>query len=617
MRFTSRAQAGLLAYLTPYLIPTITCIGGLAFFHITFGRFFSMDGMIGHDYALALPALLDNYYWYLNNGLASPPWFSPGFCGGIPVFSDPQSTYFSVFQILTFITDPLRATYISIMLYAGLGCLGMYLFLRQILAISPESSALGAMLWLLNGFYSHRMIVGHLGFIGVALIPLVAWILIRKQDRMSGHFLSVVCASLLIASWVHSGLGTLLIPSALAVLGMFCIATIQGVSLGATYAKSFAAGIIAIGLSASKLTAAFSTMTQFPRSQYPLSGFGSIVDLLIAMSSAILLPSELTQEIAWPKVVNAFTYLPAHEWAFTLTPLPIALIMAGAVIWLYRSRKNVSHLISYPITIGESVHILMLLVVLAIPLAIQYHSPEWNAILKQTPILKSTSAPWRWMIIWLPIICMAAAISADYLLRNDKARTQATVAAIAFLGVWVWFEPRSYYEHQGYDPKPIVAAYRTANDASFRPRIEFIGHIQDNKGNVVVSANRNDLVTNRISQAYCYNPLFGYGLENLDLTNIGPGPVLDENNGSLNIKNPACYTFPEANACKPGDVFKAAQIKEAEKFVSYRKWDFRRSTSQDIADMITAISVAVVSVVAVLAAIGLLRRQPSRAIKDR
>lgn len=597
-----------------YLIPLLGCIFGLVFFELVFGNFFSAEGTIGHDYALALPTLLDSFYWYLNNGSFSPPWFTPGFCAGIPAFSDPQSGYFSVFQILTFLTDPLRAVHISILLYAGLGYIGMHLYARQTLRLSMASSSLAAGFWMLNGFYSHRMIVGHLGFIGVALIPLLAWLLIGKRSRMAVQMLATTCAGLLIATWVHSGLGSLLIPSALAVWGLIAIALLRGrTDWRGIYLRSLCAALLAAGLAASKLNAAFSTMAQFPRTQYPFPGFASVADLLVSTSSTILLPSELAQQIAGPNLVNGFIYIGAHEWAFTLTPLPVVLILAGYAVWLYRRVRQSQSVPSPTIRGARWLNGLILVGVLLTPLAIQFYSPEWNALLKQIPIIKSSVNPWRWMIIWLPLLCVGTGISVDFLFQSNSGRIKAMLMALAFLGFWIGLEPRGYYEHQGYDPKPVVNAYYEAREVSFSPRIDAIGHIQDKDGNILTPANRNDLVINRISQAFCYNPLFGYGLEKLDLKSIGPGPVMEETNGLLNIINPACYTFPSENGCKPGDAFKAADRPAAEDFVNYRHWNFRRSERQRIADAVSGLSIVIVLTLLIGGALSL----AAGAVKDR
>src|SRR3989338_4882337 len=81
-------------------------------YHLIFGKFFpTQKGTLGHDYAHVLPDLLDGYFWFTNNGLFEPFWFTPAFCGGQPQLADPASVYYSVAQLLTFILNPLTSLY--------------------------------------------------------------------------------------------------------------------------------------------------------------------------------------------------------------------------------------------------------------------------------------------------------------------------------------------------------------------------------------------------------------------------------------------------------------------------------------------------------------------------
>src|SRR3972149_9515337 len=82
----------------------------IAIHYLIFMQFFPNEhGKLGHDYAYNLPLLLDGYYWYLHNGFWSVPWFTPSFCGGMPLIANPATFYFSVPQFLTFFINPLTA----------------------------------------------------------------------------------------------------------------------------------------------------------------------------------------------------------------------------------------------------------------------------------------------------------------------------------------------------------------------------------------------------------------------------------------------------------------------------------------------------------------------------
>ena len=115
-----------------------------------------------------------------------------------------------------------------------------------------------------------------------------------------------------------------------------------------------------------------------------------------------------------------------------------------------------------------------------------------------------------------------------------------------------------------------------------------------------VPQDRNDDLARGYSQLLCYQPMFGYGLERLRFGALRPGPALDDlGDGTLNLKNPACYQFPGANGCTPGDHFRLDERAAAAGFLRYEPLRFRRPAWQQAADAAT-----LAALLAVLAALG-------------
>jgi hypothetical protein len=84
--------------------------------------------------------------------------------------------------------------------------------------------------------------------------------------------------------------------------------------------------------------------------------------------------------------------------------------------------------------------------------------------------------------------------------------------------------------------------------------------------------------------------VFGYGLETFPLQTLHLGGVMDEKDGLLNLKNPACMVFPAENGCKPGDHFKAGERPKATRFTSYKNFDFKLPVRQRVAIAVTLAS---------------------------
>jgi hypothetical protein len=68
--------------------------------------------------------------------------------------------------------------------------------------------------------------------------------------------------------------------------------------------------------------------------------------------------------------------------------------------------------------------------------------------------------------------------------------------------------------------------------------------------------------------------MFGYRMQVFKQGRLASGPVKQSLDGRLNLKNPACYVFPGANNCAPGEEFSVTQQTEAEAFAAYRPYHY-------------------------------------------
>jgi hypothetical protein len=558
-------------------------------YHLIFNSYFpNFLGKLGEDYSALLPALLDGYFWFKNNSLFDVPWFTPSFCGGQPYFADVQSSYYSVAQILTFFFDPLTSTYLSIILFAGIGFLGMYFLLRQIFNIGEKSAFLAASLFMFNGFYAHRMLIGHFGFQGFMLVPLIAFLLlsVAPVNAEKSKFVSVfntVFAGLLVSYWIQSGLTSLIIPASLAVLSIACLHLSNAGHWQIFLYRGLGAMLVALALSASKLVAGFAFMANFERSQYLLPGVNGLFETLkLIFTTLFLSPTEIEQ-IAIPKLNHMQWKLSRHEWEFGITFIPLLIIVVAWAQGLWTKVRSSFTTLKSP-SPQSLLALIVLVIILLIPLAINIYTPEWNALLKRTPLIKSSSALFRWWLIYIPIVIIYAAICLEKLTFLGKYHTHTVVAGVAVIIVLNLTQDRMYYDMQSYNGDPILQAYQKTTLNNISPEIHDIG-MNDQRNNALVSG---------ISQLRCYNPSFGYGLENLPVKTLHPGSVFEQTDGYLNLKNPACYVFPTENKCQPGDHFKIAQKAEAELFTHYKAFSFAVSTTQKIANLITELALVLV-----------------------
>jgi len=555
------------------LVP-LTGLVLLLCYHWIFAGFYpNANGTIGHDYAYFFPRLLDGYYWQLNNGAFTAQWFTPALCGGIPAFPNPQSLYFSVPQWLTFVVDPLRAVYATQLLFAAIGFGGFYLLLRHGFHTSRSGALLGGALFLFNGFFAHRMLVGHLTFHAFMLLPLIAFLLVcdnRQASRPRLFSLLLTCsAALLISYWVYSGMVHLILP---AVLVLVFTGLLHGVLHGRQvhfWGRLVAAGGLGIIIALPKLGASLAFLGNFERSSYALPGAETIGGLLrLTFEALFLTPADETAKA----VMNNMQWtLRRHELEYGVTLIPLLMLVVGAV---YVARAPTLRRRVRQIVVTHWSAIGALLLILLIPLALNYYQADWNALLKETPVLGNSSTLIRWLAIYPPVIILLAVLLFEKSTQALRSKNIVSALAIGAVIAISAMTDRDFYTDQPYQPNIITTAYHKASDTRQPPQIKRIFAFADQKGNILLPSFRDDVMTQGASQLFCYEAMFGYRREHLPSKPLRAGRVDQLHNGHFNIKNPACYVYPDENRCLPGDHFAQAQAKQAEAFVSYRPFAF-------------------------------------------
>lgn len=560
----------------------------LGAFHAVYGGFFPNDsGRVGHDFAFFLPAYLDGYVWFAKNGALAVPWFTPSFCGGVPVFADPQSGYYSMPQWLTFVVDPVLASYVTLLVFATIGYFGMYRLCRRVFDVPPALSILAAGLYFLNGFLPHRLIVGEPSFHAVPLVPWVAYlVLVPARDRLRSTAYGVL-AGLAGAYAVHSGLNVLVIPAALSVVAVVSLHALRERWRAETGARIALGVAVCLGVTASKIVASAAYLGSVTRPAYTWPGIPDALDVIRVVALAMFAPSETTTGIALRLVTNAqWTALP-HEWAYQFSVAPLVAVLAAVLFARARPVRTTSASRAQRLAAGIGLGILVV-----VPIAFLYYTPGLNRLYTGLPIVGQSSWPMRWLVLYVPLVPLAAALILRRALsgapRMAAALTAVTLGATVVLS---FVEPRDYYRHQPYDPRPALATHArfTAGEAS-RHSIRALGVFTDAAGQPALPLHRNDAFLHGVSSMLCYNPIFGYRLERFPADGLVLGSVLQADRGRLNFKNPACYVYPRENGCRPGDHFRADEIETLTAFVDYRPIPFAVSTLQRVAGWMSAIA---------------------------
>lgn len=549
----------------------------------------------GHDYALHLPNLLAGLFWFQTNGPFAVPWFSPGQCAGVPYLGDLNVAYYSLPQWATFAFGPVAAIRITFVGFAALGAGGFYLLMRGPFAASPWAAATAAVLFLFGGFFTHRMIVGHLTFHPFTLAPWLAWAFLA--GGAGRRLWPAAVGGLIFAYMFHSGMVHGIAPVALAVAAILLV---HGQSHGhrpAPWLLFAAAGVAALALGAQRLSAGLAFLQHFPRDEYDLPGFASLVDALHIVLRSLFWRPPVAE--APPLLTNLGLPLERHEWEYGLGPAAAMLLIAGAATLAWRRAAAPRRLTGW-LAVGA------IAAVLAVPVLLNWHQAQWHAFLKSLPLLGSSSSLVRWFALYIPLVALFAGLALDRAVPAGRWRALLAVLAAAATVGWNATAQRSVDAAHAYSAAAIEQGWRALRAGAPVPAVTHLSVRVDRENRLLVPQDRNDDLARGYSQLLCYQPMFGYGLERLRFGALRPGPALDDlGDGTLNLKNPACYQFPEANACVPGDHFRREQREAAARFLRYQPFAFQRPAWQSFADAVTLtallLTLAALAVAAVLA----------------
>jgi hypothetical protein len=564
-----------------------------AIYLIIFIRFFpNKYGGIGHDYAYWFPRMIAGVYWYLQNGLLSVPWFTPALNGGNLLYADPESIYFSIPQFLAFIVDPLTSITITFATFSMVGMWGMYLLLRHAFACGFPSSFLGAGLFLFNGLFTYRMIVGHLPYHGFMLLPWIMLCVLWPKDRQTIYTDAVwsTGAALMLSYCFYAGGIHYLIPLFLSVMAMGFIYSLVAVGREFRYVWQRGAILLMITgmLCASKLVAAFNVIKNVPREAYLLPGIPNLFDLFIVPIRSLFFAA-ITRQEANQTFANLQWALDRHEFEYGISGVPLLLLIIVVIrIIIRRSKKTY-----FP----DRIKIKWLLLfatflILAVPIFANYYSPQWNAFLKRLPVIKNSSTLVRWYALYIPIGILCAMLAFEKFELKPVIKSLSAVLLMALVVVVNLTHDKNFSYVNNYNYRPITQGFSAVKSQGKIPVVEYVGLSATIDAPAQKITYREDnLINIGVSYLLARSSLFGYKLEffpQKDKLKIGRVDQLTA--GCFNMINPSCYLYPDENGCEPGDRFRTDQIHQLTNFINYRPYKFELPLLQRIANWMSLVS---------------------------
>ncbi len=546
--------------------------------------------IVGWDHKYFFTRLIDTHLHYRVNGFTIQ-WYTPSFGGGLPGYPHPLNAQFSLPQILTLFLEPWSAVLTSYFAYVLIGYTCAYIFLRRSLGFGWMPATLGAVLFSANGFYLQHLANGHFNFQAFPVLPLFLVALFDKR-------LSIPRAAALIALG-----GGLLIYSASTYPTVFI-----GLSLLITLPLAWLirpemfdwprlgkliifGGLLALGLTLSKLYAVASFMRFFPREMQAtfdiplkLAPVGLFLQLFGVMGLAPIYTLTGQKVTAIRELLQIYTGAYAGLWELDLSLSPVVWILLPGGILTLGYLVLAKRLAVSPLK-GRLLALALLAFAVYLALEFTFARGYIYPILRELPFLRALHVNPRFGSAFLFPIALFGAYTLQLWTRSLKeSRALALflpfhILALLSLGAYLLI-PLDRLQQRTFDLRGLQEVYQKIEQGETFP----IDHIDD--------INDQRTFDDRASNLLPYDTLFGYNQGTFQAT-IAIGPAREIRDGCFNMTNPAGLVYPEVNDSSPWERIPAGQQEQLEDFLARRQPDWEIPAAQKAANAVSLVSLAV------------------------
>ena len=451
----------------------------LLFHQFLFQQFFpNNQGFLGHDYEQFVPNLMFGKIWFKNNFI-SIPWFTPSFCCGVPFYADPQSTFYSVYQLIFIIFNPIISIKAIFLILSFFCYYGMFVLLKKF-SFGNYSSLLCASLFLFNGFFIYRSIVGHLAYLSYVFVPLYCFFLINSYEKKFNklNIFYLLLSSIIFANFFHSGSGPiiLIIFCSIFIIILFYANLQNNLKIFINFFLSIFLGCL---ISLSKITSSLFLLSNFPR-QYPPTEFDSFQSYLINFFNSFFL--EVDQKY-FNESLNSMLSFGKHEMEYSLGIVPIISLL----LIIFLDKKY------FKINLKNINFFLILVLIFLIPILFNINFLNQYNFISQVPIVKSTWVQFRWMSIYIiPIIFLTGLIIENAMIKQ-KFKNYISIFFIIILLTQNFVKDNSdYLKNASYDINDSLKFNEELERGNFKPQIKGPSVLLNQDGTVKKITTRND-----------------------------------------------------------------------------------------------------------------------------
>ena len=459
-------------------------LGWIASLLTVAGIFYAHAPIFGHDNAALAPSLHEMELAWRQFGVLDMD-FSPFRCLGLPVFSNPNSIVWSIFQplALLFGSSPFTV-YAVCAIFVSVAFFGAFRLAVR-LGLSVSSAVLMALGWSLQGFGVTHLVAGHASYLQFLLLPFFLDILMRATPGW-------IALGAVSFTWAHllftSGYYILIAALPSLVLGYAFLRwflsekQLEGSTWRSFLRNFFTAGFIAILMSGPKILGSLNFTALFPR-EAALERVGLWKGFVYTLSQYVW---------PFPWDIRAFTGWWYGNWESYEFFLPLVLFL---LVWKL-SRKGVDSVLRQRAAIAFGV-----LLVTGTLLSSGALAPIFSVL----PIFKSLHVNPRWNgFVFLPAFVLVLVL-------------------LSRLGV-----------------KKFPPAWSLALSVAFIATPFF--YLDRGEMQIMYTFNAG-IAPDSTRLPYCYEPIFGYGLEQFPLGT-------QQHWITAPLADPRCYL--KSNGCRPG-----------------------------------------------------------------
>ena len=530
---------------------------------------------VAEDYKSYIPWMIFGKIWFLKNGFLSIPHFAASLCAGTPYHADPSSFYFSFMQLFFINFDVPTAIRLTFLTFSLFGFIGMYLLCTKSFKLNKVSALIAATLFIFNGFFTSRALVGHLIYGYNAFIPIYIFLIIEsaKVKKNLANIYTLV-SSLLLCSFFYAGSSSFM-PFALYAIILILFIYWWLFQLTGIFKRAIYSLALTCILSVSKIGYSLNFLKLFPReiNGATLDNYFSFFYTFI--TSLFIVPDPFFFDKHQYQINKTYVYL--HELEYGIGIVPILIFF----YFIFFLRKKL---------LFPKQNNFLIIILLLIPSLLIVEIPYLSNIINQTPVISSTWVRSRWLSVYIIPIILGTCI----LINKINFKNNFFIIVILLTPI---FQNIFYIEAKSYEAK---AVYSFDSISKFSNKLN-----QNTLENVKVMFVRNNQNFTRMdinegfivntSDVFCYSPIFGYNLEKLPRNKIiNKNERYYENlgikNNKYNLFKPMCLLFPKENNCEVGDVYSVNDEKELTNFVNYYPVNFKVSYIQQIFDFTSTIT---------------------------